>query len=108
MTLKQELKPCLFCGNAEGREPEKYGVYVWQERRFRGDQTKGAWTAECRNCGASLPGWDTEEAACQYWNERNADAFDDLVAALKSALPKIIDTPTINQIRAALRKAGRE
>lgn len=68
------LKPCPFCGSADGREPEHYGVKIWQERRSHGDRQtdKGNWVAECMNCGVYLNDCSSAENAVDSWNERHA------------------------------------
>jgi hypothetical protein len=67
--MREDLKPCPFCGNAGGREPEKYGVKVWKERR-QSSSFRNRWAAECMNCGCKNEGWSDEAEAISQWNHR--------------------------------------
>jgi hypothetical protein len=110
------LLPCPFCGNADGKEPERYGVYVWLERRWRGQFSKGSFVAECRNCGVDTGPCSSEAEAIAGWNTRRDPVQKGLIEALKACQLQMLQSNNDSEYaqeanelaRAALLAAGIE
>ena len=68
-----ELKPCPFCGGEAVLKDNAYGCGVYDCAGALADthyEEPTVFWCECKECGATANGWDTDGEAIEAWNRR--------------------------------------